>query len=232
MSNIDNHEVDKFNDLASRWWDLDGECKPLHDMNPLRLHYIMEHAGGLKNKAVIDVGCGGGILSESLAKSGANVSAIDLAKDALDVAKIHAEHAQLSVNYQLSTVEDYAQLNPAQFDVVCCLEMLEHVPDPESVVSACAALLKPNGIAFFSTINRSAKAYVMAIIGAEHVLRLLPRGTHDYKKFIRPGELDYWARRNRLDLKHITGMHYNPISQHFSLSAGTDVNYISSFTKV
>lgn len=229
--NVDQTELDKFNQISSRWWDQRGEFRPLHLMNPLRLNYINSRVS-LNNKHVLDVGCGGGILSEAMAKSGANVTGIDLANEALEVAKLHLLESRLEVEYQQVSVESIAEQKPGYFDVITCLEMLEHVPEPASVVAACAKLLKPGGSVFYSTINRTAKSYVMAILGAEYILRLLPRGTHDHKNFIRPSELDLWARQSGLNLKHSTGMHYNPVSEQFWLAPGQDVNYISWFVKV
>ena len=228
--NVDQAELEKFNQLASRWWDPQGEFKPLHRMNPLRLHYINSRSP-LNNQTVLDVGCGGGLLSEGMAQHGASVSGIDLAADGLAVAKLHLLESSYKIDYQEVSVEDLAQQQPGKFDIVTCLEMLEHVPDPASIVAACTALLKPGGSIFFSTINRTAKSYLMAIVGAEYVLKLLPTGTHDHKKFIRPSELDQWARQSGLILKHSTGMHYNPVTEQFWLAPDLDVNYISWFAK-
>ena len=228
--NVDQTELDKFNQISTRWWDQQGEFRPLHLMNPLRLNYINSRVS-LKDKKVLDVGCGGGILSEAMANSGASVTGIDLANEALEVAKLHLLESRLKVDYMQSSVEAIAAEKPAEFDVVTCLELLEHVPQPASVVNACAKLLKPGGSVFFSTINRTAKSYAMAIIGAEYILKLLPRGTHNHKNFIRPSELDLWARQSGLNLKHATGMHYNPVTEQFWLAPGQDVNYISWFVK-
>ncbi len=229
--NADQAELDKFNQLASRWWDPQGEFKPLHRMNPLRLHYINSRAP-LNQKTVVDVGCGGGLLAEGMAQVGGEVCGIDLASEALEVAKLHLLESEYEIDYQETSVEDLAAQRPGEFDIVTCLEMLEHVPNPTSVISACAELLKPGGNIFFSTINRTTKSYLMAILGAEYVLKLLPKGTHDHKKFIRPSELDKWARQSGLMLKHATGMHYNPVTEQFWLAPDLDVNYISWFTKV
>ena len=226
--NIDPAEIAKFEELASRWWDMHGEFKPLHDINPLRLHYIDERVQ-LNGKRVLDVGCGGGILSESMAKRGANVTAIDMGKAPLSVAKLHALECAVDIDYQQITVEELAEQMPASFDAVSCMEMLEHVPDPASVISACQRLVKPGGSVFFSTINRNPKAYMFAIVGAEYLLKMLPRGTHDYAKFIRPSELDEWARLAQLQLKDITGMTYNPLTKTYKLGKDVDVNYMTHY---
>lgn len=225
MSNIDQHEVNKFNQLAQRWWDRKSEFKPLHDINPLRLQFI-EQAVDLENKAVIDVGCGGGILTESLRLRGANVTGIDLAKQVLQVAKLHALESKLEINYQLISAEEMAAQHPAQFDVVTCMELLEHVPDPASLIQACATLVKPGGHLFFSTINRNPKAYLLAILGAEYILRMLPRGTHDYKKFLRPSELDQFLRQAGLSLESMKGISYHPLLRKYQLSTDISVNYM------
>lgn len=225
-TNVDAGEIAKFEALASRWWDTESEFKPLHDINPLRANYIDEHAN-LAGKTVLDVGCGGGILSESMAQRGATVTGIDLGEAPLNVAKLHALESGVSVDYQRIAVETLAQQQPASFDVVTCLEMLEHVPDPASVVRACFTLVKPGGMVFFSTINRNPKSYLFAIIGAEYVLRMLPAGTHDYDKFIKPSELAGWCRAAQLDVMHMTGMTYNPISKHYKLDdSDVSVNYL------
>lgn len=224
-TNVDSQEISKFNALASRWWDPDSEFKPLHQINPLRLDYIDARAG-LDGSRVIDVGCGGGILSESMAQRGANVTGIDLAEAALGVAKLHLLESGHEVEYLRARAEDMAAERPGEYDVVTCLEMLEHVPDPEAVVAACHALVKPGGHVFFSTINRNPKAFLFAIVGAEYVLRLLPRGTHEYAKFIRPSELEGWARGAGLKMHHITGMQYNPLSGHYRLGGDVAVNYL------
>ena len=226
--NIDPAEIAKFEELASRWWDKQGEFKPLHEINPLRLHYIDERVQ-LNGKRVLDVGCGGGILSESMALRGADVVAIDMGKAPLSVARLHALESGVEVDYQQVTVEQLAEQQPASFDAVSCMEMLEHVPDPGSVIRACQTLVKPGGSVFFSTINRTPKAYVLAIIGAEYVLKMLPRGTHDYAKFIRPSELDEWAREAGLQLKNITGMSYNPLTRQYKLGRDVDVNYMAHY---
>ncbi|MDM8546322.1 bifunctional 2-polyprenyl-6-hydroxyphenol methylase/3-demethylubiquinol 3-O-methyltransferase UbiG [Candidatus Venteria ishoeyi] len=224
--NADPGELKKFGALANRWWDPHGEFKPLHEINPLRLDYIASFAGEFMDKTVLDVGCGGGILSEGMAERGAIVTGIDMSEQPLEVAKLHLYESGLSVDYQHNNAEDWAELHPQQYDIVSCLEMLEHVPDPASVISACAKLVKPGGFVFFSTINRNPKAYTLAIIGAEYLLRMLPKGTHDYAKFIRPSELAEWVRGTELELLDITGMEYNPFNNAYSLSDNVDVNYL------
>ncbi|QQG29700.1 bifunctional 2-polyprenyl-6-hydroxyphenol methylase/3-demethylubiquinol 3-O-methyltransferase UbiG [Pectobacterium carotovorum] len=224
--NVDHQEIAKFEAIASRWWDLEGEFKPLHRINPLRLGYISQHAEGLFGKKVLDVGCGGGILAESMAREGAEVTGLDMGAEPLQVARLHALESGVIVDYVQETVEAHAQAHPALYDVVTCMEMLEHVPDPQSVVQACAKLVKPSGHVFFSTINRNAKAWMMAVIGAEYVLKMVPRGTHDIKKFIRPAELMHWVDSTPLREKHITGLHYNPLTDHFKLGPNVDVNYM------
>lgn len=223
--NVDAAELNKFSDLAHKWWDKNSEFKPLHDINPLRLNYIND-AVSLKGKTVLDVGCGGGILSESMAQLGAKVTGIDLGEKSLKVAQLHSLESGVDVDYQLISVEKLAELQPFSFDVVTCLEMLEHVPNPASVVQACANLVKPGGHVFFSSINRNPKAYLFAVIGAEYVLNLLPRGTHDYAKFIKPSELASWMRNANLSLQHQIGMSYNPITKNYWLSADTSVNFM------
>jgi 2-polyprenyl-6-hydroxyphenyl methylase/3-demethylubiquinone-9 3-methyltransferase len=225
MVNVETAEVNKFSDLAHQWWDTQGVFKPLHQLNPLRLDYIDSRAS-LNGKQVLDVGCGGGILSESMARCGAQVSGIDLAEKSLQVAQLHALESGLAVEYRCIAVEALAEEKPQSFDVVTCMEMLEHVPDPASVIRACAALVKPGGHLFFSTLNRNAKAYLMAVIGAEYVLNLLPKGTHDYSKFIKPSELAAWLRQSGLELQHQTGVTYNPLNKQYSLTADTGVNYM------
>jgi len=225
MANVEAAEVNKFADLAHQWWDPQGVFKPLHQLNPLRLNYIDSRAS-LNSKQVLDVGCGGGILSESMALRGAQVLGIDMAERSLEVAQLHALEAQIQIEYRCIAVEALAEEKPASFEVVTCMEMLEHVPDPASVVRACAALVKPGGHLFFSTLNRNAKAYLMAVIGAEYVLNLLPKGTHDYTKFIKPSELATWLRQSQLELQHQTGVTYNPLNKLYSLTADTSVNYM------
>ena len=230
-SNTDPAEIAKFEALASRWWDPQSEFKPLHEINPLRLGYIEQRCGGLAGKAVIDIGCGGGILAESMAIKEAKVTGIDMGKAPLSVAKLHGLESGVHVDYQQITAEQMAEQHPAQYDVVTCMEMLEHVPDPSSVIAACAQLVKPGGTVFFSTLNRNPKSYLFAIIGAEYLLRLLPKGTHDYAKFIRPSEMEGWARRAGLKMRDLTGMSYNPLTQHYSLGKDLDVNYLAHCTR-
>ena len=225
MINVDPVELQKFSELAHRWWDPQSEFKPLHDINPLRLDYIDQMAG-LKGKCVLDVGCGGGILSEAMAAAGATVTGIDLGDKPLKVAQLHLLESGLTVEYRNITVEDLADEQPGQYDVVTCMEMLEHVPDPASVVNACARLVRLGGKCFFSTINRNPKSYLFAILGAEYVLNLLPRGTHDYARFITPAELARYCRRAELNTGHLIGMAYNPFTRIYSLVADTSVNYI------
>jgi len=225
MANVEIAEVNKFAELAHQWWDTQGVFKPLHQLNPLRLDYIDSRAP-LAGKKVLDVGCGGGILSESMAQRGAQVMGIDLAEKSLQVAQLHALEANVQLDYRCVAVEALAQEKPQAFDVVTCMEMLEHVPDPASVVRACAALVKPGGHVFFSTLNRNAKAYLMAVVGAEYVLNLLPKGTHDYSKFIKPSELAAWMRQSGLELQHQVGVTYHPLSKQYALTADTNVNYM------
>ena len=225
--NVDPQEIQKFAELANRWWDLEGEFKPLHQINPLRTDYIMQHSQGLSGKKVIDVGCGGGILAESMAKHGALVTGIDMGEAPLEIARLHGLETGTVVDYQQSTAEEFALAHPAQFDVVTCMEMLEHVPDPESVIHACFQLVKPGGHVFFSTLNRNIKSYLMAIVGAEYVLGLVPKGTHQHAKFIKPSELMAWLDKTPLVVKHMTGLHLKPFSQQYYLSSqNVDVNYI------
>lgn len=225
MINVDPLEIEKFSDLAHRWWDPYAEFRPLHDINPLRLDYI-DHNASLRGKSVLDVGCGGGILAESMAARGATVTGIDLAEKPLKVAQLHLLESGLEVDYRLVAPEALARERSESFDVVTCMEMLEHVPDPAVTVAACADLIKPGGHVFFSTINRNLKSYLFAVVGAEYVLRLLPRGTHDYARFIKPSELAALARATGLQMTAITGMSYNPFSRVYSLGSDTDVNYI------
>ncbi len=228
--NVDPAEIAKFSELASRWWDPDSEFRPLHQINPLRLAYI-EQQGRVAGNKVIDVGCGGGILAESMAIKGADVTGIDLGEKALTVAKLHALDSEQDIDYQLISAEEMAEAHAAEFDVVTCLEMLEHVPDPESIISACAKLVKPGGRVYFSTLNRNPKAFAMAVVGAEYVLKLLPRGTHQYEKFIKPSELNAWAERAGLKMHELIGLHYNPLFKSYKLAPGIDVNYLAYCTR-
>ncbi|MBI4809061.1 MAG: bifunctional 2-polyprenyl-6-hydroxyphenol methylase/3-demethylubiquinol 3-O-methyltransferase UbiG [Nitrosomonadales bacterium] len=230
MSNADPVEIEKFSQLAHKWWDPNSEFKPLHEINPLRLGYI-DRIEQLSGKTVLDVGCGGGILSESMAGLGAKVTGIDLADKSLQVAKLHLLESGKQVEYRKVAVEDLAAERPGQYDLVTCMEMLEHVPDPAAVVAACAKLAKPGGHVFFSTLNRNPKSYLFAIIGAEYVLNLLPRGTHDFAKFIKPSELAQWCRNAGLDVSDVTGMSYNPLDKSYSLGRDSSVNYMVACRK-
>ena len=224
-SNVDQNEISKFNEIAARWWDPEGEFKPLHLLNPTRLGYISDQLGGLFGRNTLDVGCGGGILAESMARAGAKVTGIDMAPDGLNVARLHALEAGVNVDYQQSTAEDFAQRHAGEFELVTCMEMLEHVPDPASVVRACAELAAPGATLVFSTINKTAKAYLFAIVGAEYLLKLVPRGTHQFDKFIRPSVLMRYIEDAGLELVDATGLHFNPLNNSFKLGAGLDVNY-------
>ena len=228
--NVDPTELAKFDALASRWWDTEGDFKPLHDINPLRLDWIRQHVD-LSGCRALDIGCGGGILTESMAAANAEVTGIDMAEGPLSVARLHQLESGARVDYRRATAEELAAEEPGGFDVVTCLEMLEHVPDPSQVIESCARIVRPGGHVFFSTINRNPKSFLFAIVGAEFVLRLLPRGTHEYEKFIRPSELEEWARRSHLDLVASIGMHYNPLTRHYSLGSNLDVNYLMYFQR-
>jgi 2-polyprenyl-6-hydroxyphenyl methylase / 3-demethylubiquinone-9 3-methyltransferase len=227
--NTDPEEIAKFDRIAKQWWDLKGPMKPLHQLNPLRLSLIQEQIN-LTNKRVLDIGCGGGILSEAMAREGAQVTGIDMSTAALNAAITHAKEHHINIEYQTTTAEDHADNHSAHYDVITCLEMLEHVPDPSSIVATCKKMLKPDGKLFFSTINRTAKAYLFAIIGAEHLLKLLPKGTHEHHKFIQPAELNNWCEQQNLKLETLTGIHYNPLTQHFKLTKDVSVNYLCCYT--
>ncbi len=231
MTNVDPHELKKFATLAHKWWDPKSEFKPLHDINPLRLDYI-DRSVALAGKIVLDVGCGGGILSESMAARGAKVTGIDLGEKALAVARLHQLESGSKVEYRLVSAEQMASEQPENFEVVTCLEMLEHVPEPQSIVQACASLVKPGGQVFFSTLNRNPKSYLFAVIGAEYILNMLPKGTHDYQKFIKPSELSRWCREAGLQVEEIIGMSYNPLTQIYRLGADVSVNYLLRARKV
>jgi len=224
-TNMDPQEVAKFDAIASRWWDPGSEFKPLHDINPLRLNYIDQRAQ-LDGKRVLDVGCGGGILSESMAARGADVTGIDLADGPLEIARLHLMESDLQIDYQQISAEEKAQAEPSSYDVVTCMELLEHVPDPASLIQACATLVKPDGHVFFSTLNRNPKAYMLAIVGAEYLLKMLAKGTHDYEKFIKPSELARWLRSSELEMHDLTGLTYNPLTRQYALGKDIDVNYM------
>lgn len=228
--NVDAAEVAKFNALAARWWDPEGDFRPLHEINPLRLDWIRQGTR-LAGRRVVDVGCGGGILTEAMAESGATVTGIDMAEGPLTVARLHQVESGVAVDYLRTTAEQLAEQRRGEFDVVTCLEMLEHVPDPFEVIRSCRMLVKPGGDIFFSTINRNPKSFVFAIVGAEYVLKLLPAGTHEYRKFIRPSELDAWAREAGLELVSSIGMLYNPFTREYSLGDNLDVNYLMHFRR-
>lgn len=229
-SNSDSAEISKFTLMADQWWDTEGLCKPLHIINSLRLEFMTSQRA-LEGQKVIDVGCGGGILTEAIAKIGAQVSGIDRSDALIEVAKKHAEENQLSIQYSLTDAESFAKTHTQSFDIVCCMELLEHVPDPCSLIQACSDLAKPGANIFFSTINRNPRSYLLAILGAEYFLKLLPRGTHDYKKFIRPSELAAAARKANLILQKFQGIHYNPLTRHYALGKDIQVNYLAAFRK-
>ncbi|MCG5501277.1 bifunctional 2-polyprenyl-6-hydroxyphenol methylase/3-demethylubiquinol 3-O-methyltransferase UbiG [Ectothiorhodospira lacustris] len=225
--NVDAAEIAKFGDMAHRWWDPNGECRPLHEINPLRLDYVDEGCGGLKGLKVLDVGCGGGLLSEAMAQRGAQVTGIDMSEAGLGVARMHLLESGLEVDYRQTSAEVLAETMPGAFDVVTCMEMLEHVPDPGSVIHACARLVKPGGHVFFATLNRTPQAFAMAILGAEYLMRMLPKGTHEYARFVRPSEMEQWMREAGLTLKELMGMHYQLLSGTYRLGPGVDVNYLA-----
>lgn len=228
--NVDPAELAKFDAMASRWWDTEGDFKPLHDINPLRLDWIRQHVK-LADCRAVDIGCGGGILAESMAAANASVTGIDMADGPLSVARLHLHESGSDIDYRQSTAEDLAAAEAGEYDVVTCLEMLEHVPDPSQVIRSCAELARPGGHVFFSTINRNPKSFLFAIVGAEYVLKLLPSGTHDYEKFIRPSELEAWARNAGLHLTASIGMQYNPLTRVYSLGPNLDVNYLMYFQR-
>ena len=230
-NNVDIHEIEKFNLLAHKWWDSTSEFKPLHEINPLRLNFIKSSVN-LKGKKVLDVGCGGGILSESLANEGADVTGIDQGDKVIQIAKLHANESGVKVKYKHINIERFYKNTDERFDVITCLEMLEHVPDPNSIINTCSKLLKPGGKIYFSTINKNVKAFLFAIVGAEYILNLLPKGTHEYKKFIKPSQLQTWVSGNDLSFDSIIGMTYNPITQKYKLSQDTSVNYIVEASSV
>ncbi len=230
-NNIDTVEVAKFNNLAQQWWDQEGDFKTLHQINLPRLQYITQRTGSLRNKSILDIGCGGGILAESMAKQGALVTAIDPASDSVAAAIAHAGTQPIEIDYQVTTAEALAENMAEKYDIVTCMEMLEHVPQPNGIIRACATLCKPGGPILLSTINRTAKAFLLAIVGAEYLLKLLPAGTHQYEKFIRPSEISNWARAYSLDIMDITGLHYNPLTQHASLNKDVTVNYMMHLQK-
>jgi len=228
--NVHLHEINKFGSMAERWWDTQGEFKTLHDINPLRLQFIQSYAD-IAGKRIVDVGCGGGILTEALDRHGADAMGIDLSEELIDIADLHGLESGVNAHYQKISVEALAKLQPESFDHVTCMEMLEHVPDPGSIIFACAALVKPGGMVFFSTLNRKPKAYLLAILAAEHVLQMLPKGTHDYKTFIKPSELCQSARAAGLELQGMVGIEYNPFNKRFNLGKDIDVNYIAAFKR-
>lgn len=230
--NVDLSEIAKFEAVAQHWWDRNGDFKPLHDINPLRLDFIMDKTNGLFDLTTLDVGCGGGILSESMARMGAKVTGIDMGLEPLNVAKLHALEAGVKLDYQQTTAEEFAAQHPARFDVVTCMEMLEHVPEPESVIASVANLVKPGGHVFFSTLNKTIKSYLFAILGAEKILKMVPDGTHDHDKFIRPAQLIAWAEAHGLKVRASNGLSYNPLSGQYKLGSDVSVNYILHFEKL
>ena len=230
--NVDSAEIAKFEAIAERWWDREGEFKPLHEINPLRLDFISNKSNGLFEKKTLDVGCGGGILSESMARMGAQVTGIDMGQEPLSIAKLHALESGVKVNYIKVPAEEYASQHPADFDVITCMEMLEHVPDPASIIDAVAKLAKPGADIFFSTLNKTAKAYLFAIVGAEKILKMVPDGTHDHKKFIKPAQLIHWAEQAGLKVRASAGLTYNPLSKQYTLNNDVSVNYILHFVKL
>ncbi len=234
MNNVDQNEIAKFEKMAQSWWDPNGDFKPIHLLNPLRVNYIAEKSNGLFGKTVLDVGCGGGILSESMAKMGAKVTGLDMTTEPLNIAKQHAKQNGLEIDYQQMTVEDFViqqqSQNAEKFDVITCMEMLEHVPDPLSIIQSCKALLKPNGVLFLSTINRTFKAYMLVVVGAEYILKMLPKGTHEFEKFIKPAELLNWCDQAELNCNEMVGYHFNPLTEKFWLNKDVSSNYIAMFS--
>lgn len=228
--NVHLHEINKFGSMAERWWDPQGEFKTLHDINPLRIQFIRQYAD-IAGKRIVDVGCGGGILTEGLAQHGADALGIDLSEELIDIADLHGLESGVNTHYQKISAEALAEQQPESFDHVTCMEMLEHVPDPGSIIAACARLVKPGGMVFFSTLNRQPKAYLLAIVAAEHILRMLPKGTHDFKTFIKPSELSQSARAAGLELQGMVGIEYNPFTKRFSLGKDIDVNYLAAFKR-
>jgi len=229
-SNVDHDEIAKFEKLAARWWDPESEFKPLHDINPLRLDYI-DRLAGLQGKRVLDVGCGGGLLTEGMAARGADVTGIDMGNAPLTVARLHQHESGLDIDYRQATAEQLASEEPGGFDIVTCLEMLEHTPDPAAVIDACARLIRDDGYIFLSTINRNPKSWLFAVVGAEYILNLLPRGTHEYEKFIRPSEMEAWSRAAGLSLEDLSGMSYNPLTREYRLGSDVSVNYLACFRR-
>jgi len=229
--NVNFDEIEKFEKVASQWWDTTGDFKPLHQINPLRCQFIIQHVENIFDKKIIDVGCGGGILSESLAKLGGKVTGIDMGAEPLNIAKLHALESGVSLDYEKITAEEKALQSPENFDIVTCMEMLEHVPDPASIVAACADMVKPNGYLFFSTLNKTIMSYLLAIVAAEKILKLVPNGTHDHAAFIKPSTLISWAENNNLKCLDAAGINYNPITENHKLSSTLDVNYILCFQK-
>lgn len=229
--NVDSGEVEKFNEIAHKWWDPTSEFKPLHDINPLRVDYINQKSS-LNGKKVLDVGCGGGILAESMAKLGANVVGIDQSDIAIKIAKLHAKESTLSIDYKQLNIESFSEKNKNKFDVITCLEMIEHVPNPSSIINKCSELISPKGKIYLSTINRNIKSFLFAIVGAEYILQLLPKGTHEYKKFIKPSEINQWASKNDLEITSVIGMTYNPLIKKYSLNNDTSVNYMLELRKI